>query len=269
MIPILQLLLALSLSQRAAGYDSYQVLDCVFGSSDLSDLEFIDTLYFNKDPVIRFNSTVGKYVGFTEFGVYNAERWNRGPLLQQERAQLDRYCKPNVQIDFTHILEKTVKPKVRLTSEKQASEGHPALLMCSAYGFYPPVIDIYWLRDGKKVTSDVVSTEEMANGNWYYQIHSHLEYTPTPGETISCVVEHASSENPIIVDWGENEHRSGQDFHRSFRVRVGDHPVHCWIPLLQEEISRVPVKFTAGSSDDIEESSLTAGGEALKSIIQL
>ncbi|KAL7884015.1 hypothetical protein AOLI_G00067850 [Acnodon oligacanthus] len=267
MILILQLLLDLSL--RADGYDMYTVVDCITNSPDLTDAEYINTFYFNKDPYMRFNSTVGKFVGYTEFGVKNAEIWNSGPEVQQQRAELERYCKPNLKLDYSNILEKTVKPKIRLRKEKQASEGHPALLMCSAYGFYPPVIDIYWLRDGKKVTSDVVSTEEMANGNWYYQIHSHLEYTPTPGETISCVVEHASSEKPIIVEWGENEHRSGQDFHRSFRVRVGDHPVHCWIPLLQEEISRVPVKFTAGSSDDIEESSLTAGGEALKSIIQL
>ncbi|KAL6456329.1 hypothetical protein MHYP_G00348720 [Metynnis hypsauchen] len=209
MILILQLLLALS--PRADGYDSYQVLDCIFSSSDLSDLEYIDTFYFNKDPVIRFNSTVGKFVGFTEFGVYNAERWNKGPFLQQERAELDRYCKPNVKLDFTHILEKTVKPKVRITSEKQASEGHPALLMCSSYGFYPPAIDVYWLKDGQKVTSDVVFSDEMANGNWYYQIHSHLEYTPTSGEKISCVVEHASSKEPIIVDWGGSFHDSDRD----------------------------------------------------------
>ena len=43
-----------------------------------------------------------------------------------------------------------VKPVVQLRSEKQASGGHPAMLMCSAYDFYPPVIDVYWLRDSKR-----------------------------------------------------------------------------------------------------------------------
>ncbi|XP_037392180.1 rano class II histocompatibility antigen, A beta chain-like isoform X2 [Pygocentrus nattereri] len=75
------------------------------------------------------------------------------------------------------------------------------MLMCSAYNFYPRVIDVYWLRNGEKVTSDVTATEEMADGDWYYQIHSHLEYTPTSGEKISCVVEHASSKKPIIIEW--------------------------------------------------------------------
>ncbi|KAL7884019.1 hypothetical protein AOLI_G00067890 [Acnodon oligacanthus] len=201
MILILQLLLALSLSQRADGYNAYRVVDCI-SWSDLSDLEYIDTFYFNKDPIIQFNSTVGKFVGFTEFGVKNAEYWNSGAYLQQERGELERYCKPNLKLDYSNILEKTAKPKVRLRSENQASEGHPTLLMCSAYDFYPPAINVYWLRDGKKVTSIVISTEPVANGNWYHQVHSLLEYTPTSGENISCVVEHASSEEPIIVDWG-------------------------------------------------------------------
>ncbi|XP_036417889.1 H-2 class II histocompatibility antigen, I-E beta chain-like isoform X2 [Colossoma macropomum] len=199
MILILQLLLALSL--RADGYNHYRVKDCVSSSSDLSDLEFIDTIYFNKDPYIRFNSTVGEFVGFTELGVKNAERWNKGPEVVQERAEVDRYCRHNLPLYYSHILDKAVKPKIRLRLEKHASSSHPAMLMCSAYGYYPPAIYVYWLRDGKKVTGDVVSTEEMRDGNWYYQIHSHLEYTPTSGEKISCVVEHDSSKEPIIIDW--------------------------------------------------------------------
>ncbi|XP_036417892.1 DLA class II histocompatibility antigen, DR-1 beta chain-like [Colossoma macropomum] len=211
MILILQLLFALSLCLRADGYDYYRVVDCITSSPDLTDAEYIDTYYFNKSPYLRFNSTVGKFVGFTELGVKNAERFNKGPVVVQERGELERYCKHNLPTDFTNILEKTVRPKIRLRSEKHASEGHPAMLMCSAYGFYPPAIDVYWLKDGKMVTGDVVSTEEMRNGNWYYQIHSHLEYTPTSGEKISCVVEHASSKEPLIYNWGGSFTDSDRD----------------------------------------------------------
>ncbi|KAL7884011.1 hypothetical protein AOLI_G00067810 [Acnodon oligacanthus] len=215
----LQLLLLLTLTIRTDGYDHYMTSECITSSSDLTDAEYIRTYYFNKDPYTRFNSTVGKFVGFTEYGVKNAEYFNSGPFVQQEKGELERYCKPNLKIFFSAVLEKTVKPRIKLVSEQQASGGHPALLMCSAYDFYPKVIDVYWLRDGKKVTSDVVSTEEMADGDWYYQIHSHLEYTPKSGEKISCVVEHASSEKPIFTDWDDS---------------LPD----CWIPLLQEEILR-------------------------------
>ncbi|KAL6456300.1 hypothetical protein MHYP_G00348430 [Metynnis hypsauchen] len=197
----LQLLLLLTLTVRTDGYFLYMTRECITSSSDLTDAELIFTAYFNKDPIIRFNSTVGEFVGYTEFGVQNAARWNKGAELQQEKGELERYCKNNLKIDFSNVLEKTVKPKIKLVAEKQASGGHPAMLMCSAYNFYPPAIDVYWLRDGQKVTGDVTSTEEMAEGDWYYQIHSHLEYMPSSGEKISCVVEHASSKEPIIFEW--------------------------------------------------------------------
>ncbi|KAI4880984.1 hypothetical protein NFI96_013665, partial [Prochilodus magdalenae] len=184
------------------GYYFSIIDECITSSSDLSDVEYIRTQYFNKDPVLQFNSTVGEFIGFTEFGMKNAERFNHEAVVQEMRAKVDAYCKHNLPIFYSAILDKSVKPKVKLTSEQSASGDHPALLMCSAYKFYPPVINVYWLRDGKQVTGDVVSVDEMANGDWYYQVHSHLEYIPRFAERISCVVEHASLEEPIIYDWG-------------------------------------------------------------------
>ncbi|XP_050974005.1 boLa class II histocompatibility antigen, DQB*0101 beta chain-like [Labeo rohita] len=78
------------------------------------------------------------------------------------------------------------------------------MLICSAYDFYPKPIKLTWMRDDKEMTADVTSTEELADGDWYYQIHSHLEYFPKPGEKISCVLEHASSNKAMIYDLGEN-----------------------------------------------------------------
>ena len=77
------------------------------------------------------------------------------------------------------------------------------MLMCSAYDYYPKQIKVTWMRDGQEVTSDVISTEKLADGDWYYQFHSQLEYTPKSGEKISCMVEHASLDKPIVEYWGE------------------------------------------------------------------
>ncbi len=95
---------------------------------------------------------------------------------------------------------------VMLSSVKQAGGRHPAVLMCSAYEFFPRHIKVYWLRDGKVVTSDVTSVMEMADGDWYYQIHSELQYTPRSGQKISCVVEHASFNKPMIYDWSKRRY---------------------------------------------------------------
>lgn len=59
-----------------------------------------------------------------------------------------------------------------------AGGGHPAMLVCSVYDFYPKNIKVSWRRDGKEVSRDVTSTDKLADGDWYYQLHSHLEYTP-------------------------------------------------------------------------------------------
>ncbi len=59
--------------------------------------------------------------------------------------------------------------------------------------------------DGVVVTSDVTSTEKMPNGDWYHQIHTELEYTPKAGKKISCMVEHAGFQKPMIYDWSKRE----------------------------------------------------------------
>lgn len=78
------------------------------------------------------------------------------------------------------------------------------MLMCSAYDFYPKMIKVTWYRNGKDITSDMTATDELADGDWYYQVHSHLEFTPKTGEKISCMVEHRSLKEPLEIVWGEN-----------------------------------------------------------------
>uniref|UniRef100_A0A668VSB5 Ig-like domain-containing protein n=1 Tax=Oreochromis aureus TaxID=47969 RepID=A0A668VSB5_OREAU len=89
--------------------------------------------------------------------------------------------------------------EVRIKSKTPLSGQHPAMLVCSIYDFFPNKIKVRWLRDEQEVTSDVTSTEVMPNGDWYYQTHSYLEYTPRSGENISCVVEHVSLNHSIIL----------------------------------------------------------------------
>ena len=89
------------------GYYGFSLDRCRYSSWDLSDLEYIRSIIFNKVEFARFNSTVGKFVGYTEFGVHNAETWNNdSAYLAQERAEKDRYCKPNAQVIINAILTK-------------------------------------------------------------------------------------------------------------------------------------------------------------------
>ncbi|XP_041957525.1 H-2 class II histocompatibility antigen, A-S beta chain-like [Alosa sapidissima] len=100
------------------------------------------------------------------------------------------------------------EPRVKLSLGKPFNDNHPGMLVCSAYDFYPKMIRISWYRDGQKVTSDVWATEELADGDWFYQSHSHLEFTPKPGEKITCEVEHISFKEPREFVWDSSMPKS-------------------------------------------------------------
>ncbi|XP_028853089.1 rano class II histocompatibility antigen, A beta chain-like [Denticeps clupeoides] len=186
--------------------DAYYYLrhsQCLSSSADYGDMLYKDAFIFNKIRFIFFNSSGNMFGGYTSFGLRVAEDWNRdiSGFLSREREGVENFCKTSAREFSTHVLDQTVEPEVRMRLLKSSSGKHPAILVCSAYDFYPKLIKLTWLRDGEEVTSDVSSTEEMPDGDWYYQIHSYLEFTPNPGEKISCVVEHTSFKLPQEYIW--------------------------------------------------------------------
>nr|AAA49378.1 MHC class II protein [Morone saxatilis] len=186
----------------ADGFRYFETDRCVFNSTDLKDIKYIRSEYYNKLEIARFSSSVGEFVGYTELGLRWAKYWNNNPsYLAQMRGEKERYCQHNIGNWYSNILDKSVQSYVRLHSVAPPAGKHPSMLVCSVCDFFPKHIRVSWLRDGQEVTSDVTSTDELADADWFYQIHSHLEYTPRSGEKISCVVEHASLKEPLVTDW--------------------------------------------------------------------
>uniref|UniRef100_A0A3Q1GEP7 MHC class II beta chain N-terminal domain-containing protein n=1 Tax=Acanthochromis polyacanthus TaxID=80966 RepID=A0A3Q1GEP7_9TELE len=87
------------------GFMHYSKTHCAFNSTELKDIEYIRSFYYNKLEYLRFSSSLGKFVGYTEFGVKTAEQWNKDTaLLSAERAQKETYCLPNIKIRYTNML---------------------------------------------------------------------------------------------------------------------------------------------------------------------
>ncbi|XP_026801473.3 H-2 class II histocompatibility antigen, E-S beta chain [Pangasianodon hypophthalmus] len=180
------------------GYYGQRYYQCRF-SQDLNTVEFIHSWYFNKIEHLRYNSTIDKYTGYTDSGVMEAESLNKDPSNSLSFF-VGQICINYKDKYFTKFL-KTVKPEVTVRSLRSESDVKQAVLMCTAYDYFPSGIKVSWLRDGKIVSEGVSSTDELSDGDWYYQIHTYLEYVPRPGENISCMVEHESLTRPHIHTW--------------------------------------------------------------------
>uniref|UniRef100_A0A3Q3BZB4 Rano class II histocompatibility antigen, A beta chain-like n=1 Tax=Haplochromis burtoni TaxID=8153 RepID=A0A3Q3BZB4_HAPBU len=166
-------------------------------SPHFEDMEYTRIISLNKIAVLEYNHTRGSWIGFTPYTIELAKFWNLNPFGTREAKAL---CLNN--LGYIQILSNvTYIPTIRVKSVKQYSGGHPAMLVCSAFNFYPKQIRMTWLRNQKEVTTGVSYSEVMPDGDWYYQIHSYLEYTPTHGEKITCVVEHLSISEPILAIW--------------------------------------------------------------------
>ncbi|XP_074539292.1 rano class II histocompatibility antigen, A beta chain-like [Halichoeres trimaculatus] len=186
-------------SQAGASLFGCGLLRCLYTSSD--DAVYLAQIFINKVLWGDYNSTVGKYTGYTQKAKDLVDELNKNPsFLKQEEKNLEE-CKANIPLALELLSKPAMEPSVRVKSADASGSRHPHMLICSVYNFYPKQIKVRWLRNGQEVTSDVTSTEELPNGNWLYQIHSHLELTHSFGDKIVCQVEHASFGKPKIYEW--------------------------------------------------------------------
>ncbi|XP_055076851.2 (3R)-3-hydroxyacyl-CoA dehydrogenase isoform X2 [Misgurnus anguillicaudatus] len=175
--------------------------ECEYGSEDLSDMVYRVKLVFNQRLLCTYDSRLGKYVGYDEYGIINAEHYNNQSWKMRERkAELDSLCRAHARY-YINSTRRKVPPDVTVRSNEKARYGQLTTLECHVYNFYPRAINVTWLIDGSKVNEDVTSTEFMDNGDWSYQIHSYLELVVQRGVRVSCQVEHSSLKEPLIVNW--------------------------------------------------------------------
>ncbi len=100
--------LTLCFCVSADGYYEYTMNECVYSTSDYSDMVLLNSYSFNKVVDVQYNSTVGKFVGYTEEGVTYADNFNKDQAyLDQLKAEVDRFCRHNAQIWDPSVRDKS------------------------------------------------------------------------------------------------------------------------------------------------------------------
>ncbi|XP_032369022.1 rano class II histocompatibility antigen, A beta chain isoform X2 [Etheostoma spectabile] len=205
-------LLSLCLFSRSVdadgnGYFMYADFWCAVYSRDREQVEYLVDWYFNKEFTMQYNSTVGSWVGFTPAGLVSASVLNEDKHDRlQRKVEKELICVNNVNFMFNTTEENIAEPSVTLVETTSSSNN--TMLACSAYDFYPKYIRVTWYRNGQEVTSGVTFSGVMTNGDWTYQVHYYLEYTPGWQDRVSCMVEHVSLKKPKIYDWDSSMSQS-------------------------------------------------------------
>ncbi|XP_054150860.1 class II histocompatibility antigen, B-L beta chain-like [Melozone crissalis] len=177
-------------------------VECYF-INGTEKVRYVQSLIYNRELFMMFDSDVGLWVGFTSLGEMNARRLNSDPAeLEHRRARVDTYCRPNYEASRPFITERRVPPSVSISLvPPSSSQPGPGRLLCSVMDFYPAAIQVRWFQGQQELSEHVVATDVVANGDWSYQLLVLLETPPRRGLSYSCQVEHVSLEQPLKRHW--------------------------------------------------------------------
>ncbi|XP_056181963.1 HLA class II histocompatibility antigen, DM beta chain-like, partial [Falco biarmicus] len=201
-------LLGVALGARGAGAFLLHMASSCSLAPNSSLLDFQLTLVFNKNPLVCYDPDARRYdpcdwgllhpvATVVASGLNNGTGW-------VERAEARRWACRDLapRVWATTALRRT-PPQALVIASKTNNAHTPVLLTCHIWGFYPAEVTVIWLHNG-----DIVGPGEpppisaTPNGNWTYQTQVTLMVAPVAGDTFTCSVQHASLDQPLLVDWG-------------------------------------------------------------------
>ncbi|XP_024917006.1 H-2 class II histocompatibility antigen, E-S beta chain-like isoform X1 [Cynoglossus semilaevis] len=178
-----------------------QIADCEYGE-DFTDMVYYVKNIFNRKYDSVYDSRIGKYVGYDEYGVKNADHYNNQDWkMLLRKAEVDTLCRYNARQYRISTIDRKVPPTVKVRQTKHADYGERTMFECSVWSFYPQAINVSWLIDGVETVTDVSSTDVLPNEDWTFQLHSYLELILKRGERLTCRVEHSSLVKSLEVDF--------------------------------------------------------------------
>ncbi|NXP04620.1 DRA protein, partial [Thinocorus orbignyianus] len=94
-----------------------------------------------------------------------------------------------------------VPPEVTVFSEDPVELEEPNVLICYVDKFWPSVISITWLKNGREVTDGVLETIFYPREDNSFRKFSYLPFIPARGDYYDCRVEHWGLPTPLLKHW--------------------------------------------------------------------
>uniref|UniRef100_A0A5F9CEF3 Ig-like domain-containing protein n=1 Tax=Oryctolagus cuniculus TaxID=9986 RepID=A0A5F9CEF3_RABIT len=96
-------------------------------------------------------------------------------------------------------------PEVIVFPKEPVELGQPNTLICHIDKFFPPVLNVTWLRNGQPVTEGVSETVFLASTEFRFRKFHYLAFVPSAADVYDCRVEHWGLDAPLLTHWEAQE----------------------------------------------------------------
>ncbi|XP_007937499.1 HLA class II histocompatibility antigen, DP alpha 1 chain-like [Orycteropus afer afer] len=99
-------------------------------------------------------------------------------------------------------------PEVIVFPKEPVQLGQPNTLICHIDKFFPPVLNVTWLRNGQTVSEGVGESLFLPRTDYKFyrfQKFHYLTFVPSVDDVYDCKVEHWGLEEPLLKHWEAQE----------------------------------------------------------------
>ncbi|XP_023576852.1 HLA class II histocompatibility antigen, DP alpha 1 chain isoform X2 [Octodon degus] len=112
----------------------------------------------------------------------------------------------NIMIQRTnHTQEPNDPPEVTVFPKEPVELGEPNILICHVDQFFPPVLNVTWLKNGQPVTEGVSESIFLPRTDYSFHQFHYLTFLPNTEDFYDCKVEHWGLDEPYLTHWEPQE----------------------------------------------------------------
>uniref|UniRef100_A0A8C9QQW4 Ig-like domain-containing protein n=1 Tax=Spermophilus dauricus TaxID=99837 RepID=A0A8C9QQW4_SPEDA len=104
-----------------------------------------------------------------------------------------------------HTQDSSEPPEVTVFPKEPVELGQPNTLICHVDRFFPPVLNVTWLRNGQPVTEGVSESVFLPRTDYNFHKFHYLTFVPSDEDVYDCKVEHWGLQEPSLNHWEAQE----------------------------------------------------------------